>query len=366
MKKNIHCLAALMVCLFSPLVLSASPLPGSPPVADNASPPSPPATRVPPPLAHEVKALLEKRYRAPALHSLTPVRESDRAVKWVRRYDGVEMLSETKTVLVDGKAWETRWDRELAEPEPVRRGDLISDQRAAEASGLSREFSENRLHTRLVYDPVYVEVPKTAHVENATDVEWVIQKYRLAIEVINPADSTLDLVDAYTGEAFLHDSGRVDSRIAVQGRQYPLVTIDADATGAASTIVLRDPVRVSRHALDRSPINGQGIVDGLPTGMADLTYTYLNYSRVNADAAFAISQAWDFFKFAFGRRGLRDLPELALEPVQRCGRCLRQECDPTQRLLIVRPLDRNRQWHHHSQQWGPELRQPGQSRDLGT
>jgi hypothetical protein len=269
-----------------------------------------PATAASPPAPSEVKTLLEKGYQAPALHSLTPVAEGDRVVKWVRRYNGIEMLSDTKTVLVDG-VWQTRWVRELAEPEPVRRGDLISDQHAAQASGLSREFSEQRLRTRLVYDPVYIEIPKTPHVQNATDVDWAIEKYQLAIEVMNPAESTLDFVDAYTGELIRRVSGRHDVKTTVAGRRYPSVTIDAIISG--DTTILRDPVRVSRHVPSNgSPINGQGLVDGLPTSTAG-NLKYLTYSLgVDADAAFAISQAWDFFRAAFGRRGLRDLPDFPL------------------------------------------------------
>jgi hypothetical protein len=57
-------------------------------------------------------------------------------VIWTRHYDGIELLAEARTVLIEGKRWETRRYRELAGPEPARMAEVISAETAAERAGL--------------------------------------------------------------------------------------------------------------------------------------------------------------------------------------------------------------------------------------
>src|SRR4029450_11264228 len=69
----------------------------------------------------------------------------------------------------------------------------------------------------LVYLPEFIEVAKTTPVVNATDVEHVINKYRLAVEVVSVPDHLITLVDAYTGEGIPHISLMRDMRITLPG-----------------------------------------------------------------------------------------------------------------------------------------------------
>src|SRR6267142_196579 len=76
----------------------------------------------------QVKSLIDASYRAPERHTVVARPAEGRRpadmVRWARQFDGVEMLNDARTVLVDGQKWETRWLRELSEPEPVRRAEL--------------------------------------------------------------------------------------------------------------------------------------------------------------------------------------------------------------------------------------------------
>lgn len=271
------------------------------------------AQRAPaPPTAREVEATLEQDYRAPERHTVTEVKEEGAGqrvaqrkdvVIWMRHFDGIQLLAEPRTVLVDGQRWETRRYRELAEPEPARLAEVISAETAAERAELREP---GKATTRLVYKPEFLEILKVAKFQNAEDVETVIAKYRLAVEVVDHGGHGIVWVDAYSGEVISKAPLVRNLKVIVPGRHYPSVHLDVTPRGGLN--LLADPVRYSLLGSSGQPLKGQGVVKGTPnntTGPLD----YRDTSTADPaliDGAFALEQSWEFFARAFGRRGLRD------------------------------------------------------------
>ena len=156
----------------------------------------------PHPDAVEVARTIARGYRDPSLSTVrlvAPARTAGTAQRWVRHFDGGEIVG---TDVVTGWAsdmWQTHWYRELHQPVPVRRVAVIPDARARAIAGLKHASDGSK--TRLVYFAVLKQLSKVAHPTNAMDVENVIDCYRLSIEVRNTdSDGDLAYVDAYTGD----------------------------------------------------------------------------------------------------------------------------------------------------------------------
>ena len=270
--------------------------------------------------ATDVKAQLDAGYRHPELHTLSvasrPVsRPEDKTVIWARQYDGVDLATDARSVLVGGH-WETRWLRELAEPEPVRRAELWSFDAAARSVSLDGGLARGTVHARLVYRPELQQLIKVAKPENATDVEMVVKAYRLAIELVDDEAKNDTYVDAYTGERIAQVSQWVNTALSVRSANYGIVSIDATGFLTAPpqrvAYTYQDPIRVSLQTSGGSALNGQGVVGGMPTdASSSLSYspvsTALSFVSYSNDIAFSLKGSWDYFSASFGRRGLRNL-----------------------------------------------------------
>lgn len=145
-------------------------------------------------LREQVEEAVERAYRHPDLHSvfLAPDDGSEHRadlVVWARKFDGVDMATNVSSVLNrDGITWETRWIRELKEPEPVRREALVPIGRIVDVHGLAGNEP-----TRLLYRPLFEADPNA----QSWETERWVKEYRLVREFDTP-DFYL-LVDPYTG-----------------------------------------------------------------------------------------------------------------------------------------------------------------------
>jgi hypothetical protein len=142
----------------------------------------------------EVEAVVERDYKHPARHTLTAAVENfdkqPHFVEWARRYDGIAMS--TKVMSKRGpNGWETRWHRELAEPEPLRAGDLAV-MRAVVNAGLGEALARGAVTPRLLYRAKFTVPP------GSSDGELVVERYQLVIEL--EVEGRTTYVDAYTGE----------------------------------------------------------------------------------------------------------------------------------------------------------------------
>src|SRR6185312_2421394 len=264
------------------------------------------------PTAAEVKALVDVNYQRPALHTVVaapPLPSDGRVIVWSRRYDGVDLDNDARSTLHPNGAWHTRWLRELSEPEPVRRAEVWTVERAATKAGLDDGLARGTVKGRIVYRPQLELHSLVASPQNETDVELVVAGWRLVIELVdNDAKLNRDL-DAYTGEEIGRYSQWVQTTVNAPTMQYGTQPIDITNNVLTRTSSYKDPVRASLlDATSGSPINGQGIVAGLPTD----TTKALSYARASTtasfdnDVAFDLEQAWDYFAATFGRRGLRN------------------------------------------------------------
>jgi hypothetical protein len=261
------------------------------------------------PTADEVRAELAGSLLAPERLTLVEHREEGVPPKkdvivWERYFDGIEVLGRPLSVRLGPGRWETRTVAELAEPEPMRAAEVIS----AEAACRAAEADPAKVKTRLVYWPVRGYRELVSPVQNAADVEKVIHRYHLAIEVDDPVEGKLTWVDAYTGGVLDTASLSKNAVEQVTGRLYGLVTLDVTPVPSRPSL-LKDPVRFSQLTAAGTPFNGQGVVTHFAP-LQPLTYwdtaTVVGHPLV--DAAFALEQSWDLFNLAFGRTGLRNVP----------------------------------------------------------
>lgn len=142
----------------------------------------------------EVEALVERDYKHPALHTITAavknLNTDPHFVEWGRTYDGIDMS--TKVMSKRGpNGWETRWHRELAEPEPLRGHDLAL-RRALVNAGVGAAFARGAFTARLLYRARFIVAPGTS------DGELVVEGYQLVFEFV--VDGRTTYVDAYTGD----------------------------------------------------------------------------------------------------------------------------------------------------------------------
>jgi hypothetical protein len=144
------------------------------------------------PTAAEVAAMIARSYPEPKLLVVNGKRSRDTMVSWQRSYDGIPVMADAKTVN-DGNVFRTRFYRELAAPERVRRNALISKADAIAKSGLAAETAE------LLYYPKYgqLQKPNTAGT-NAMDWDQVIERSDLVYVVDRLYEQVF--VDAYSGE----------------------------------------------------------------------------------------------------------------------------------------------------------------------
>ena len=277
------------------------------------------------PTAAEVKALVDVSYQRPALHTLVaaPPLPSDggrvraHVLVWTRKYDGVELGSEARSELAaSGDHWDTHWMRELAEPEPVRRDAVLSFDRAARAAGLDDKLARGVAHARLVYRPELELLKKVPDPKNATDVEMVIKRYRLAVELVDDEGKRTTWVDAYSGEHIDEVSHWHTTLVSAPTVKYGSVPIDTTrylinngAIYPTYYYTFKDPIRTSLLDLTGLPVDGQGLVTGprlyvtQPINYRRVTMTTPSYDN---DIAYGIKQSWDYYQATFGRRGLRD------------------------------------------------------------
>jgi hypothetical protein len=270
--------------------------------------------------ATDVKAQIDATYRHRDLHVLlvssrSVSRPEDKTLIWTRQYDGVDLATDARSVLVGGH-WETRWLRELSEPEPVRRAELWSFAAAAHSVGLDAGLARGTVHARLIYRPELQQLFKVAKPENAADVEMVVKSYRLAIELVDDEAKNDTYVDAYTGERITQVSQWVNTALSVRATNYGIVSIDATRRLTVPpqpvAYTYQDPNRVSLQTFAGASLNGQGVVGGMPTDAnSPLAYytvsTALAVPSYNNDIAWALRGSWDYYLAAFGRRGLRNL-----------------------------------------------------------
>jgi N-acetylneuraminic acid mutarotase len=257
-----------------------------------------------PPTPADVKSDIEVGYLNPQLHTVTksPVafsRGADQVIVWDRKFDGVDLLTDARSEQLPDGSWKTRFLRELSAPDPVRQADVWTFQNAALAVGLD----PNKVRARLVYSPNLAQSRKVPNPTNATDVELVVNSYRLAIELVDDDTMTITYVDAYTGQYI--EAVPQEMHTAVPTMRYG--TVNLDATGP---LVLRDFVRASLFNASLVPINGQGLVSAKPVDLtSELTYLpLLSTADYTNDIAYGLQQSWDYYLAKFGRRGLRDLP----------------------------------------------------------
>ena len=146
-------------------------------------------------VAREAEAIVERDYRHPERHTLTrKVERRDEEphfIEWARRYDGVDMSTQVISRRGPG-GWETRWHRELAEPEPVRRKDLVPVTEAVTRAGLAEAYVRGEVGLRLLYRPRFTLPP------GSTDGELVVESYQLVFEL--RLGHRTGYVDAYTGK----------------------------------------------------------------------------------------------------------------------------------------------------------------------
>lgn len=265
-----------------------------------------PAIKAPHPMAQDVHVMLTAGYQSPERHEVAELVEEGRAatvIVWTRRYDGIEMLNQPRSALVDGQ-WVLRHHRELAEPKPPKMAEVIATDVAINATGFT---DLDGVNTRLVYWPEFRQVARVAEPRTAADIEDVIADYRLAVEVTHSPD--VAWIDAYTAQVLERGSSRRHVKVDALGARYAPVELDIQAR--APFDVLRDPQRTSLLDANNTPINGQGVVTNRPAN-ANSPLPYFTVTQADPryiDGAFALQQSWEFYAGAFGRRGLRNLPQ---------------------------------------------------------
>jgi Zn-dependent metalloprotease len=232
-----------------------------------------------------------------------------------RAYDGVPMLGGAKLVMLDGR-WSLRSRRELREPQPVNGAAVIALERAAALAGAADALVAGKLTGRLVHDPVYEQLAKVPDVRNAEDVELVISDYRLAWELTTAPIGSQTFVDAYTGAIIRAQSPVHEVAVQAKGFRYG-ANVPLDLVPVSTSYYLRDARRFSRYAADGTPFNGLGVLTGIVADTdVPLPYTILASAATwQVDAHFALSQAWDLYKTAFGRVGLKGVAGPGNDPV---------------------------------------------------
>ena len=93
--------------------------------------------------------------------------------------------------------WKPQCYRSLHGPEPLRRGDLISERRAVEQAGVTAPA-----HVRLEYYAFQKDIPNFPGATNEMDFEMVIDHYEPMFEVKDERGEGA-LVNAYTGGVFM-------------------------------------------------------------------------------------------------------------------------------------------------------------------
>lgn len=148
------------------------------------------------PTPKQVAAMIARLYE-PSRLVLSPRQLDPQLVAWTWTFDGIPVLTEAKSSTDNGR-WITRFRREAAGPEPVKRASLLAPAEARRRARFATPPRGKEDAVTLIYDPEFGrrQVRWTTGT-NAADFRSVIERYHLVYLV--ERDPEYVFLDAYTG-----------------------------------------------------------------------------------------------------------------------------------------------------------------------
>ncbi|MFT3710973.1 MAG: M4 family metallopeptidase [Archangium sp.] len=278
------------------------------------------------PTPQELSALVTTGWAHPEKHqAFARETSTPQSITWRRTFDGIELLAEPRSVLVEGGRWETRFIPELQEPPAVDRSRLLSFQAAAESVGLARELADGTVKARYLYQPQFLERPNKPVVTNAVDVDRFIERYVLTIELVNDPAKVTTVVDAYSAKVLArisHEKPVAETQMTLDAFTMNYGVIQLSMAGKrvnryTSNFLYKDLERCTTLTpTGTACMNGQGIASPeFLNFMAPIPYDPVALLSqgvdgpqaalsVRNDIYFGLQTSWDYFLNVHDRRGL--------------------------------------------------------------